>query len=127
MLQLADKFFFIFYKQVKKYQTEERSKEIASFLVSIYLTIVFLIIYFLFRDVIRIPLLDRVSNKYVAIGIPILNYFICLLYFSYHKKYEKIDAKFSVTDRKKIKNLLLAFSICVFVVLILVAVLAKLI
>ena len=101
MLQLADKFFFIFYKQVKKYQTEERSKEIASFLVSIYLTIVFLIIYFLFRDVIRIPLLDRVSNKYVAIGIPILNYFICLLYFSYHKKYEKIDAKFSVTDGKK--------------------------
>ena len=129
-LYIVHKIYFLLLVLAKKNNPDiKKSKEIASFLFSIYLTLFVIAFFFLIKIFINNWDMNKNMTNAIMIGIPILNYLICSFYFSFNNRYIKIYKKMIINfdNIEHFKKHFIIFNVVFFNVIILIPLLYKII
>lgn len=124
VLALIHSFFYIIFSQARKYNNEIRSRDIAIFIMSIYLSVIGMIVLFFFENYFCKDLLRKSYWEYILMVMTILNYFVSFFYFTYKGKFYFIIESFS--DNQNIthfeEKVFIAFNIALVLILIIVSI-----
>ena len=95
LFQFAPAFFYLLFLQANKYNDESRSAEIASFLFSVYLGILVLVILLILDYTDLSVFKNKEITVYILITVSVSCFIATITYFKYKKRYLKIHDAFA--------------------------------